>query len=111
MLLAAFFHVPRQNGPLRTTEFLIVFPLATHPEQRFCRLFKEIAYLDEVIQTIFSPASSRSLATSEIDKISHPGSENGRRARSRRSNISTGIRIDRTEPRSFGPGDALGTLC
>jgi len=53
MLLAAFFHVPRQNGPLRTTEFLIVFPLATHPEQRFCRLFKEIAYLDEVIQTIF----------------------------------------------------------
>ena len=52
MLLAAFFHVPRQNGPLRTTEFLIVFPLAAHPEQRFCRLFEEIAYLAEVIQAV-----------------------------------------------------------
>ena len=27
MLLAAFFCIPRQNVPLRATEFLIVFPL------------------------------------------------------------------------------------
>ena len=52
MLLAAFFRIPRQNVPLRTTEFLIVFPLATHPEQRLCRLFEEIAYLHEIIQTV-----------------------------------------------------------
>ena len=52
MLLAAFFRIPRQNVPLGTTEFLIVFP------QRFCRLFEEIAYGDEVIQTVYVVCAS-----------------------------------------------------
>ena len=58
MLLAAFFRIPRQNVPLGTTEFLIVFPFATHPEQRFCRLFEELAYGDEVIQTVYVVCAS-----------------------------------------------------
>ena len=51
-MLAAFFRIPGQNGPLRTTEFLIVFPLATHPEQRLCRLLEEIAYLHETALSV-----------------------------------------------------------